>query len=43
LKLRDLINFDDLKSYYDKLSGIEFRLRYRDYKRAIELANRTVL
>lgn len=37
---RGLINFDDLKSYYDKLSRTEFRLRYRDYKRAIELAEK---
>ena len=37
---RGLINFDDLKSYYDKLSRTEFRLRYRDYKRAMELAEK---
>lgn len=35
-----IISFDDLKSYYDKLGRTEFRLKYRDYKRAIELAEK---
>ena len=37
---RDIITFDELKMYYDRPIETEFRLRHRDYVKAMELAQK---
>ncbi len=37
---RGAITFDELNTYYDRLTKTEFRLKHRDYVKAMELAER---
>ena len=36
----EVITFGELKTYYDRLTKTEFRLKHRDYVKAMELANK---
>jgi len=37
---RGITTFEELKTYYNRLTGTEFRLKYRDYAKAMELAEK---
>jgi hypothetical protein len=36
----DVITFEELKAYYNRLTENEFRLKCRDYVKAMELAEK---
>ncbi len=36
----DIITFEELKTYYNRLTKTEFRLKYKDYAKAMELAEK---
>ena len=37
---QDVITFEELKKYYNRLTETEFRLKHRDYVKAMELAEK---
>jgi len=37
---QDIITFEELKTYYNRLTETEFRLKHRDYVKAMELAEK---